>query len=236
MIKDKTLDDFRQVDKLEERESNLTIFDKFVFRPIGTLIAYALYKYTSVSPNQITLFSVLTTVSAGLALVFGEINLAIFLFLIFPILDCSDGTLARVLKTGNGFGVVVDAMGGYSFISIFWLSIAVYERQTGNFLSEYLALFIMTINLWCRLYLNKKRSVLAGFVRQEKENNQRRSKLYNIYENIEFGSAQIPLFSILVYIDKIIIFIGIYFVVSFMLLMWTMNDIIRSGGSLNVND
>lgn len=226
-----TFSDLYIADKRQVRESELTIFDRYLFRPIGVLVAFFLYKYFGFTPNKITFASVVATVIGGFFLVTNQLELAVIFFLIFPILDCADGTLARAIGDKGKFGIVVDAVGGYSFIVIFWLSLSFYQSVSGNFLGEILSALILSINLWCRLYLNKKKAVLNDYSTSKNTENPRRSKLYHIYENFEFGSAQIPLFGLSLYLNLTTGFIVFYAMISACLVTWTIANLISSAKS-----
>jgi len=212
-------------DYLSKRESKLTLFDKFVFRPVGILIIYLLSKIFKLSPNFVTLLSVIVTVAGSFFFIIKEDVLAMTFFILFPILDCADGTLARFLKVKKGVegtGVLVDALGGYCFIVIFWSTLE-YSFDNG-----YYSLFchlILVINLICRLYLNKKLLILAK--KDEKTESPRSSFIYNCYENIEFGSAMIPLFGIALMYDTLHYFVMAYLLVAMALLAWCMYDMLK---------
>ena len=228
MRKSLKIENFFEADKVQERESPLTLFDKYLFRPLGAVFALILYKYFLLTPNKITLLSVIFTFLGGLFLINNQEGLAIFFFLLFPVLDCADGTLARVLKSENGFGTLVDAMGGYSFIVIFWFSLSIFEGANNSFFGQNLCIIILSINLWCRLYLNKKAAISEIDNSGISQDMPRSSKLYNIYENFEFGSAQIPILAFSFAFNLLPVFIYFYFIVSLGLLFWTIKSLFRN--------
>ena len=226
MKMDLTLREIRRIDQAFDRESSLTVFDQFIFRPIGVYLTFVLCRLTNVTPNQITLLSVALTGIAGILLVLDYLSIASILFLTFPILDCCDGTLSRVKKLVCKSGKIVDAIGGYAFISIFWLSISLYYQNDKNEIMGLSALVILILNLWCRLYLNKKNSTYIEEKSDNGSKNPRNSQLYYYYENMEFGSAQVPLFIFFLYVDQLYIFVLIYFILALSLLLWSLRDIL----------
>ena len=134
-------------------------------------------------------------------------------------------TLSRIKQSNGNCGKVIDAIGGYAFIAIFWLAISFYRHNSESTLIELCSLLILIINLWCRLYLNKKNASGLIIEQGQKIKQPRKSTLYYCYENMEFGSAQVPLFVIFLYIDKISIFVIIYFILALFLFLWTIRDI-----------
>jgi len=87
--------------------------DVFVHRPLAYLLALVLYP-TPVSPNVVTMFSIVCGVLAGVCLVDRSIAHhmvfgGLFIFL-SAVVDCADGQLARMRKTSSNFGRMLDGM------------------------------------------------------------------------------------------------------------------------------
>ena len=87
--------------------------DVFVHRPLAYLLALALFR-TPVSPNAVTMFSIVCGVAAGVCLVDRSIPhhmlyAGLFIFL-SAVVDCADGQLARMRKTSSSFGRMLDGM------------------------------------------------------------------------------------------------------------------------------
>jgi len=82
------------------------------FRPIGIRIARALAP-TSVSPDQVTLWSLIVGLAAGHCFVYASpwINLLGFaLFIVSDLFDSADGQLARLRGTSTQFGRILDGL------------------------------------------------------------------------------------------------------------------------------
>lgn len=215
-------------DMHNQRSSELTYLDRYFFRIIGTMIAYIILRYTKITANQVTLGSILISIVGG-ALLYSNLTLCSFLtFLIFPVLDCADGTVARCRASTakNPYGVVVDALGGYTFMVIFWISLFLYLEAHTDENFAFMCVIILVINLWSRLYLNKKKSV-ENSNGDMMTKNVRRSKLYFIYENLEFGSAQIPLFGISLISGGLYLFCLFYLFIAFSMFGWVCRDVIN---------
>lgn len=89
--------------------------DKYFYRPIAFKMALML-KPTSITPNQVTIFSIFVGVAACL-LFYPSNNLLInmlgFALLVFAnTLDCVDGQLARLTGKGSQIGRILDGMTG----------------------------------------------------------------------------------------------------------------------------
>jgi len=89
--------------------------DKYFYRPIAFKMALML-KPTSVTPNQVTIFSIFVGVAACLLFYPSDnlfINLVGFALLVFAnTLDCVDGQLARLTGKGSQIGRILDGMTG----------------------------------------------------------------------------------------------------------------------------
>lgn len=84
--------------------------DLFLFRPLAFLLVKAIYR-TSLTPNQLSIFSMVLGVAAGILLGTGgpaaAVVVVVLLFL-SVVVDCADGQLARLKKNGTHMGRVVD--------------------------------------------------------------------------------------------------------------------------------
>ena len=106
------LADYRKTLKAPEIEERL---DVGVFRPMAFLLVRLLTP-TSITPNQITLLSIVVGVAAGWAIGLGtpaSMAWGAFGVLLYNVLDCADGMLARVRKLRSPLGYVLDGLAGY---------------------------------------------------------------------------------------------------------------------------
>jgi hypothetical protein len=86
--------------------------DLHFFRPIGIRIARALFP-TRVSPDQVTLWSLIIGLGAGHCFVYANpwIDLLGFaLFIVSDLFDSADGQLARLRGTSTQFGRILDGL------------------------------------------------------------------------------------------------------------------------------
>jgi phosphatidylglycerophosphate synthase len=84
--------------------------DLFLFRPLAFLLVKAIFR-TSLTPNQLSVFSVMLGVAAGILFGTGgpvTAGLGAALFFLSIVVDCADGQLARLKKNGTPLGRLVD--------------------------------------------------------------------------------------------------------------------------------
>ncbi len=83
--------------------------DVWVHRPLAYLLARSVFR-TPVSPNAITLGSVVLGVAALYCLLRGALPLAGLLVFLSAVFDCADGQLARMRGTSSAFGRMLDGL------------------------------------------------------------------------------------------------------------------------------
>ncbi|MDT8324097.1 MAG: CDP-alcohol phosphatidyltransferase family protein, partial [Bacteroidota bacterium] len=108
----KLLDEYLSSLKMKEVEE---FFDLVFYRPLAFLFVKAIYG-TSLTPNQITLLSMLCGVLGGVAFGIGgttALLAAAALLVVYDVLDCSDGQLARLKQNGTRIGRILDGVADY---------------------------------------------------------------------------------------------------------------------------
>ncbi len=101
--------------------------DYFFYRPAAWLIVKGVVN-TSITPNHLTIISLLLGIASGGFLYFSEyayIITGIFLLMLSNIFDCSDGQLARTRPSGGSMaGRILDGLSDYLvFTSIYLASV-----------------------------------------------------------------------------------------------------------------
>jgi phosphatidylglycerophosphate synthase len=86
--------------------------DVWVHRPPAYLLARLLLP-TPVSPNSVTVGSILLGCAAGAAIFSLHLVLAGFLVFCSAVLDCADGQLARLRRTSSAFGRMLDGVADF---------------------------------------------------------------------------------------------------------------------------
>jgi hypothetical protein len=113
------LDEYRKSLKMPEAEE---VFDLLFYRPIAFGFVKIVYRLP-VTPNQVTFLSMACGLIAAHEFSLG--NASAFLwaavwYAIANVLDCADGQLARLQKSGTVFGRLVDGLADYiTSIAIF---------------------------------------------------------------------------------------------------------------------
>lgn len=111
------------------------ILDLLIYRPLSFLFVKLIYP-TNLTPNQISVISMIFGLGSGVFFYFGEYEYVIlggiFIF-ISNILDCADGQLARLKKNGTKVGRVIDGFIDYvTGASIFFGIGFALNHITGN--------------------------------------------------------------------------------------------------------
>lgn len=123
------------------------LVDLIFFRPVAFFFVKLIYK-TPVTPNQLTFFSMASGIIAAIiisAAVSGPVIWGSLFIVLWAVLDCADGQLARLKKNGTPFGRLLDGIADYVsnlaiFIGIYFWGISNLESQ-----SLWLILIIITI-------------------------------------------------------------------------------------------
>jgi phosphatidylglycerophosphate synthase len=95
--------------------------DLFLFRPLAFLLVKAIYR-TNVTPNQLSVFSVMLGVAAGILIGTGGPATAVpgaALLFLSIVVDCADGQLARLKNNGTPLGRLVDGAIDYVGIAVY---------------------------------------------------------------------------------------------------------------------
>ncbi len=111
------------------------ILDLLIYRPLSFLFVKLVY-HTNLTPNQISVISMIFGLASGILFYFGEYKFIIaggVSIFISNILDCADGQLARLKKNGTKVGRIIDGFIDYvTGASIFFgIGFALYHI-TGN--------------------------------------------------------------------------------------------------------
>ena len=106
---------------LQEYKSSLKLieveelFDLFFYRPLAFIFVKIIYS-TNLTPNQITTLALIIGMIGGIVISFNTYSylvIAAILLIIYDVLDCSDGQLARLKKNGTPAGRILDGVADY---------------------------------------------------------------------------------------------------------------------------
>ena len=121
----------------EKRKSDGTM-TSFLYRPISYLASW-LFLRLHITPNSVTYISGASCIAAFILALFPIVTfhrIAIGLFLLFAVLDCADGNMARTLKKKTVYGGWVDAAGGYLAYAtlLFSMGLSAFFRNQDSFI------------------------------------------------------------------------------------------------------
>lgn len=100
--------------------------DIYFFRPMAFVIVKSLYALP-ITPNNYSFFALISGVAAGYNFIQGTetgYQWGAFFFLLFAVLDCCDGMVARLKKNGTEFGRLIDGIVDYTVNIIVYFTLA----------------------------------------------------------------------------------------------------------------
>lgn len=113
-------------------------FAFYVGRPMSYLLTIPLI-HTSITPNQISLLSILVLV-CGFALIVFSSSIVMFvigwlLFFLWNLLDGVDGNIARYKKIFSKYGEIYDAMSGYLAMFLTYFAVGIIAAKTDELIT-----------------------------------------------------------------------------------------------------
>lgn len=120
----KLFEDYKKSLKMLEVEE---VLDLIIYRPLA-FIFVKLIVGTNLTPNQITTTALFFGVIASLLFYFNTPTaflIAGILFIVYDVLDCADGQLARIKKNGTPIGRVLDGLADYIVTTLAYLFIGI---------------------------------------------------------------------------------------------------------------
>lgn len=140
---------------LKEYKSSLKLLeveellDLIFYRPLAFVFVKAIYP-TNLTPNQITILALIFGVVAGALIFFNNqiyLIIAGILLIIYDVLDCSDGQLARLKKNGTPIGRILDGVADYIVTITAYLGIGFgFASSSINPLSSWLLLILAGVS------------------------------------------------------------------------------------------
>lgn len=95
------------------------LLDLLFYRPLAFLFVKLIYK-SNITPNQITTIALIIGMIGGVFYFFNThvaISIGAVLLIVYDVLDCSDGMVARLKKNGTFFGRILDGLADY-FVTV----------------------------------------------------------------------------------------------------------------------
>lgn len=143
---------------------NLDIWVRFIIRPVSFVITYFILRI-KMTANQASFVSMLISL-IGLTLVVifheGGVLWALFVFNFWIIFDAVDGNIARVTKTFSDKGTYIDAISGYLYLLILYITLGLgLYYQTNDVKYLVLGFLISIMTIFPRLILQKKTAMFG---------------------------------------------------------------------------
>jgi phosphatidylglycerophosphate synthase len=108
--------------------------DLFFYRPLAFLLVKSIYK-TRITPDQLTLGAIVLGLTGGFFYAFGlrqTSTIGALFYILFVILDCSDGQLARLKKNGTKIGRLLDGIADYIVVAAIYVGLAIGYTEKGD--------------------------------------------------------------------------------------------------------
>lgn len=121
------------------------VLDLIFYRPLAFIFVKMIMD-TSLTPNRITIMAVAAGFIGGLLFIVNSKASLIFagIFLIvYNILDCADGQLARVQRTGTPLGRIIDGFADYAVATFVYICIGLGFANHSGFPVTYWTLIII---------------------------------------------------------------------------------------------
>lgn len=100
--------------------------DVYFYRPMAFVIVKSFYALP-ITPNQYSLMALLSGMASGFYFLQGKADSfkwGAFYFLLFAVLDCCDGMVARLKKNGTEFGRLIDGVVDYIVNAIVYITLS----------------------------------------------------------------------------------------------------------------
>lgn len=108
--------------------------DLFFYRPLAFLLVKSIYK-TKITPDQLTLGAIVLGLTGGFFYAFGlrqTSTIGALFYILFVILDCSDGQLARLKQNGTKIGRLLDGIADYIVVAAIYVGLAIGYTEKGD--------------------------------------------------------------------------------------------------------
>jgi len=126
-----TLNQIRDAHQWKRHYEKYLPVSRFLFRPAGFLVRWLAIKI-GLTSEMVSWMSAVVGLIGCAFLINGNadfIHIGVGLLLLFNLLDCVDGSIARVMKTENPYGRFLDSVCGEMVDVIFWTIIGILAYQ-----------------------------------------------------------------------------------------------------------
>ena len=210
----------------------------YVMRPLSILVTKPLLK-TSVTPVNVTFASMVATLIGFVLIGFGQdtqIRLWGYLaFIVWGLLDCIDGNIARCKGLASARGALWDATGGYMALTLMFFSVGIGAYNDTNmydFLEKYFYIVLggltALMSIFPRLVMQKKKAdggIESVKIVAEKANYSI-SKIIALNVESAIGLTQVILFFAIIF-HFLNFFIICYFFINIVITIYTLYSLLK---------
>ena len=210
----------------------------YVMRPISILLTKPLLK-SNISPVNVTFASMVATLIGFVLIGFGQETQTrlwgFFAFIVWGLLDCIDGNIARCKGLASNRGALWDATGGYMALTLMYFSVGIGAFNDTNaleFLDKYLYIVLggltAIMSIFPRLVMQKKKAdggtdAVKGVADKA---NYSITKIIALNVESAIGITQVILFLAIIF-HFLNIFILCYFFINIVITVYTLYNLLK---------
>lgn len=237
----------REIEKVtmseEKRKSAKNDFCAFyIGRPISYFLTIP-FLYTNISPNTISLLSIIPIIIGFLLMCFGSTKSVLIFgwtfFFLWNLLDGVDGNVARYRKKYSKMGSVYDAMSGYVAMVLSFFAWGVAAAHNGGYLCDYyfaaeiyiiLGALSGVFVIFPRLVMHKTISTLGNTNSMNTVKDKSEYGILKLFAlNLTSISGFVQVFMLLAIIFNLLdIFTISYFVINFVVMVASLKSILSA--------
>lgn len=225
-----TYEDSKKFSVDKDKLITLTIIDRWFYRPIAIWLNTVLFNLFKLTPNKISIVSMVVVSMGFLFIIFNTnkyfVMLGSLFLMLFMVLDCADGSLARTLfykyNLKNPLGEFFDAFVGYFVISGLWTSLGYYLTiSTDNNIWFILGTLSSLASLYSRTaYLKLGWVKCKQGLDKEQDKKIREGLAIKIYKNIDWGGFLLPCITFAIWLECLEYILIFMMFVNIAMLLW----------------
>ena len=219
----------------KEKRKRSSFWARCVSRPLSFPITFVLINL-GVSANAVSFFSMLIALTSCVMIILGDVYsyIGVGLFVLWHVLDCVDGNIARTKGESSYGGAFLDAVSGYIAPAFIYLAVGTSAFLTSDLLGKYGYLLIVmggassASDILSRIVYQKYlvTEYRLGVMSQKENIDQvRGSGLYHladlIMKQMSYSSMFMPLLILCTIFDRCDVLTMLYFVYTFSILIVT---------------
>lgn len=229
----------RVLPEQKRKEDKYNILVRVFLRPISIIITLRLIE-KKIKPTTITKISIFFVLVGFVLLGFGQSSLVRllgwFAILVWALLDCVDGNLARCTNQCSANGDLWDTTGGYAAMVCIYFATGIaafYDKNVFEFCDNYWMLIIggatAVISIFPRLVMHKKKSSEGNTVAVKALSDKKEFGIKNIIAmNFISPTGLITVFLLLAMVFHLLnLFTIVYFTINFVVMTLSLHTLMK---------